>query len=378
MQNFINYLKTKKKIIGTLFGVLLLTVSLGVGVYLVQNRQKTGVRAGFVDLTLSSNNGSPRINDTFVVAVGINTNGLSVNVADLRIEYDPNYLEAQSIEPIGDFLPNVLIGGSINNTTGKASIVLGPLMVNNQPQPRSGTGVLAQLVFKAKSPGSTSVRFGPETEVAAVGMTSNVVGNLIPVEIVVLEPTPVPTPTPTETPIPTPTPTETPTPTPTASPITLTITTDSFIDGVVGVDYRNFFYGEATPYSNSNLQLSLNITNAPPGLHLETGMCGSESPPGSILRAFCTLGGRPTSAGDYTVGITLSDNFGHSVSKNVPITIKMKTGDVDRNGSVNAVDLGLLIDNYKQTPLLNPSTDLTGDGKVTAVDLGILIDNFGK
>jgi len=54
------------------------------------------------------------------------------------------------------------------------------------------------------------------------------------------------------------------------------------------------------------------------------------------------------------------------------------TGDINGDGVVDIIDLGILVDNYGKSPLPNPKADLNGDGKVDIVDFGILIDNYGK
>jgi uncharacterized protein (DUF2141 family) len=53
-------------------------------------------------------------------------------------------------------------------------------------------------------------------------------------------------------------------------------------------------------------------------------------------------------------------------------------GDVDGNGIVNIVDIGLIIDNYGKTPPPNPKTDIDGNGTVNIVDIGIVIDHYGQ
>lgn len=53
-------------------------------------------------------------------------------------------------------------------------------------------------------------------------------------------------------------------------------------------------------------------------------------------------------------------------------------GDVNGDGLVNIIDIGILIDNYAQVPIPNPKTDLNHDGIVNIVDIGIIIDNYGK
>ncbi len=53
-------------------------------------------------------------------------------------------------------------------------------------------------------------------------------------------------------------------------------------------------------------------------------------------------------------------------------------GDVDGNGKVDIVDIGIIIDNYGKNPVPNHNADINADGKVDIVDIGITIDNYGK
>jgi hypothetical protein len=56
----------------------------------------------------------------------------------------------------------------------------------------------------------------------------------------------------------------------------------------------------------------------------------------------------------------------------------LKPGDVNGDGSVDIIDIGILIDNYGKVPIVNSKADINGDGSVDIIDLGILIDNYGK
>ena len=53
-------------------------------------------------------------------------------------------------------------------------------------------------------------------------------------------------------------------------------------------------------------------------------------------------------------------------------------GDVNNDGVVNMVDIGIVIDNYGST---NPSVaraDVNNDGKVNIIDIGIVVDHYGQ
>ncbi len=53
-------------------------------------------------------------------------------------------------------------------------------------------------------------------------------------------------------------------------------------------------------------------------------------------------------------------------------------GDVNHDGAVNILDIGIIIDNYNLTPLVNPDADLNGDGKANILDIGIVLGNYGR
>lgn len=60
----------------------------------------------------------------------------------------------------------------------------------------------------------------------------------------------------------------------------------------------------------------------------------------------------------------------------VPITPAFPPWDIDLNGKVNIIDIGILIDNYAKLPISNLRTDVNSDGSVDIVDIGIIIDHY--
>jgi parallel beta-helix repeat protein len=96
-------------------------------------------------------------------------------------------------------------------------------------------------------------------------------------------------------------------------------------------------------------------------------ICGSNGPSNFLP---VTMVGRGSGGWDigpyeYTGGVPLPTQTG-------------KIGDVDGNGKVDIVDIGIVIDNYARSPLLNSKADVNRDGKVDIVDIGLIIDNYGK
>lgn len=61
-----------------------------------------------------------------------------------------------------------------------------------------------------------------------------------------------------------------------------------------------------------------------------------------------------------------------------PTALSFILGDVNRDGRINSVDIGLIVDNYRSTPPSDIRADVNEDGTVNMVDLGIVINNYGK
>ena len=55
-----------------------------------------------------------------------------------------------------------------------------------------------------------------------------------------------------------------------------------------------------------------------------------------------------------------------------------KPGDVNNDGVVNIIDIGIIIDNYGSSPPTDNKADLNKDNIVNIIDIGIVIDNYGK
>jgi hypothetical protein len=54
------------------------------------------------------------------------------------------------------------------------------------------------------------------------------------------------------------------------------------------------------------------------------------------------------------------------------------TGDINNDGRVDIVDVGMLIDVYGILPVANQNADLNHDSRIDIVDVGIMIDNYGS
>lgn len=180
-----------------------------------QKNQSLQTKASGVTISLSTNRSNPRRGDTFVVAVGMNTNSLKVSAADLNITYDPNLMDLVSSR-MGTFLPVTLLPAK--TAAGSFAVTVGC----DPTSPVTGTGVLAELTFLAKANGQTTINFSSNTAVAVLGQDTNATGTMSPIQITIgyfRSPTPTPASTPTLTPTPTRTPWSWHTPTPSSVPL---------------------------------------------------------------------------------------------------------------------------------------------------------------
>ncbi len=50
--------------------------------------------------------------------------------------------------------------------------------------------------------------------------------------------------------------------------------------------------------------------------------------------------------------------------------------DVDQNGTVNIIDIGIIIDNYKKNVCVAPRADVDGSLTIDIIDIGIVIDHY--
>ncbi len=171
-----------KRIVFIIVGLLIL-LAIPLTVYVVSQRQEIRQRAApATTLALLPASGTVNAGDTFALEVKIDTAGNQVVAAEIRLAFDPNFLQAQSITN-GALFPNILSSGVVDS--GTASISVG---ATNSTQPVTGTGTAAVVRFKALAPTSTptSVRFASTTFVGGLGESNtNVLVGTSPAQVTI-------------------------------------------------------------------------------------------------------------------------------------------------------------------------------------------------
>ena len=88
---------------------------------------------------------------------------------------------------------------------------------------------------------------------------------------------------------------------------------------------------------------------------------------------YCVYNGSPVLYGLVSNGEYMGNRLYCYVSSPSPTP---KVGDVNNDGKVNLIDIGLLIDQYDSTNPSNPKLDINGDGIVNVIDIGFIIDAY--
>ncbi len=324
-------------------------------------------------LVLTTNNSAPKVNEGFLATVTMNTQGASVTGVDLTVDFDQNLLTGVSIQP-GTAFPQVYVGGTITN--GVANIVLG-CPIDTVPHPVTGTGiVVATINFTAKAVGTTTLRFNALTKVSTVGQTTNQVGTTTPATLTVLAATPSPTPTRSPSPTPSPTPTRSPSPSPTRSP-----SPSPSPSPVADLSLKCLPVNQS---ASVGANVSFSAVDASTGVAVNTATwTATGGTPSTGTGATFTT--RYSVPGTYIV-TPRNAAYAFTANCNVNITATPspspsptpnKIGDVNLDGVVNIIDIGIIIDTYDILPLLDPRADLNHDGAANIIDIGIVIDYYG-
>lgn len=156
--------------------VVILISAVGIGLYLVSQPQIFKPKAASdstVDLKLLPQNITADLGSEFGIDVNIDSKTASVSAAQLKINFDSQFLEAKNIE-IKDFLPVQLAPPKI--ATGSVSLI----QAVNPQNTKFGVGTIARITFKAlKIATGSAIFFDPaQTFVAILDRNDNSSGVL--------------------------------------------------------------------------------------------------------------------------------------------------------------------------------------------------------
>ncbi len=149
-----------------ILSIVLIIIAIPATIFLTRNQQELRKKAvPATTLALSPATVTKKVGDTFSLDITIDTGTNQVVAADIRVTYDPEKLEAQSITNSTVF-PNILTSGIVSR--GSASIAVGASDVR---KPYRGIGTIAVVRFKTiqKTETPATVRLAQDTFVGGLG-----------------------------------------------------------------------------------------------------------------------------------------------------------------------------------------------------------------
>lgn len=146
------------------------------------------------------------------------------------------------------------------------------------------------------------------------------------------------------------------------------INTQVFTDGATTIDIQTsesqFVDMDATPFRISGINATVTLLNStntstptPTGTAVPT-------PTGTTV---------PSPTGTAVPSPTINPTISAS-----PTPIVYPAWDINQDGLVNIIDIGLVIDKYGDQNPINSRADVNNDGKVDMIDIGIVIDHYGE
>lgn len=151
------------KQLAAIVGVFVLVLGLGLAVKLSQQSQEGRTRASvdMVDLSLSPDKTTAAPSELVNITIGINTHTYKVTGVELQLRFDSEKFDLVSLTK-GDFLPTQL---SYSTASGAVKFEL----IGEPANPKNGSGILANLMLKAKSSsGNGNVKVDASTQVAGL------------------------------------------------------------------------------------------------------------------------------------------------------------------------------------------------------------------
>ncbi len=138
-----------------------------------------------------------KLGETFQIVFTIDSSTESATATNLTITYDPNLLAINAPVVYGSYFPVLLKPTVINN--GEINMVLG----RKPTEQKTGFGVLATVTFTALKYGSGVIGY-KNSQVAAIGRSSNIISDISFTKVSIVTPTAIPIPTSTVIPTPAP------------------------------------------------------------------------------------------------------------------------------------------------------------------------------
>lgn len=181
-----------RRFVFPLISLLILGAALGVFYVVSQARQEIRQQASVTGATLAINPAriSKKQGDVFPIGITLQTGTDTVTAASISATIDEHHLEIVSLQ-MGSALPVILDAATAKS--GRVSFVVG----SDPSTPFNGTGILATITLRAVTPGTTSMIYDENTEIAAIGKPSNALTEITGSQITItsqnlLSPTPTP------------------------------------------------------------------------------------------------------------------------------------------------------------------------------------------
>lgn len=175
----------KRNIVISAVILVLLLVGLGVGLFLVGQQQDLRKKAApATTFSILPSVKTVNVGDDVTLTIQMNTSTNTVTGAELHLTYDPSKLTLKDFTPLSELLPVVFVSPQIDNTKGTASMSLSAQPAN----PPQGQGGLATLKFSAKSAGTATIAFTPQTLATGIGEGTNVLASQNSATLTIIEP----------------------------------------------------------------------------------------------------------------------------------------------------------------------------------------------
>ena len=128
----------------------------------------------------------------------------------------------------------------------------------------------------------------------------------------------------------------------------------------------SFTFSPAYPFAGCNVTFDGSGSSDPDGtiVNYEWGFGDGNTSTG------VTANHSYTSAGTYTVRLTVTDNGGRTGTKTIDVQYRAKPirGDVNLDGEITTADAAMILEIAAGSRLFDDAADVSGDGKVTSLD----------